>query len=473
MSLGVGFYTGMCDSEPGAAQWLPSIGAVINSGKIVVASAGNENLVGSMTAPACLSPVVSVGGSYACRFQPGTGGNPATCLGGAPTSNLDVRWVDDPGAPVSLGSNVSANTSVFAPAGPYVHIPTPYFNPPSAGTSWATPIVAGCAAMARQRSAPLSSNQFKGRVQFTNSMIEVGKQSYPRLNCQQALSALSGVVPNQHGLTGTWWQPSTGGQGFIFEVVRNPATPGLSTLALGWYTYSFDPPAPVSANKQRWYTLAGTATSIPGPIALTIYDSQGGFFVSPPQIAATPIGTAQITFTDCVNAQLAYQFNGGPTGNIALERILPNVSCTPSGVPATINQDFLRSGSWFDPNTSGQGLYLEMYPGSSWAFGGWYTYAPAGQNVPQPRQRWYSLQGSYTPGSYVMTLPIYETVGGAFNTPVHPGATPQTTEVGSATIHITSCTTLQMSYAFTGGSSAGLSGTMNLVRPGPAPAGCQ
>jgi hypothetical protein len=473
LSVGIGPYPGVCDADPNAAQWLPSIGAVINSGKIVVAAAGNENVVGSMLAPACLSSVVSVAGSYACQYIAGVGGNPATCVGGAPTTNLDVRWEGVPNPP---GSNVSANTTVFAPAGPYVHIPTAFFNPPSAGTSWATPIVAGCAAMARQLSAPLSTNQFKGRVQFTNAMVGVGKSGYPRLDCQQALSALSGIVPNQHGLTGTWWQPSTSGQGFIVEVIRNPATPGQATMALGWYTYSFDPAAPVSANKQRWYTLTGTATSIPGAIPLTIFASQGGFFAAPPAIAPMAVGTAQINFTDCMNAQLTFQFNSGQSGSIGLQRFTPNVSCTPSGTPATINQDFLRSGSWFDPNTAGQGLYLELYPATPAAFGGWYTYAPAGQSVPQPRQRWYTVQtldGGYTPGNYLLSLGIFETIGGEFNSPAGPGTTPQTNQVGTASINITSCTTIQMSYSFTGGSSAGLSGTMNLVRPGPAPAGCQ
>jgi len=476
LSIGTGLHGGICDDSPTAAQWLPSIAAVVNSGKVVVAAAGNENSIGSMMAPACLSPVISVGGSYACRFEPGKGGGKPTCVNGAPTANLDARWTNDPSSPALEGSNVSAITSVFAPAGPYIHVPTPFFNPASAGTSWATPIVAGCAAMARQLSAPLSTNQFKGRLQFTNAMIEVGKAAYPRLNCQQALSALSGVVPNQHGLTGTWWRPATSGQGFIIDIIRNAATPGEATLAMGWYTYASDPAAPISANKQRWYTLSGTATAIPGPVALTIYASQGGVFASPPTINAVPIGTAQISFSDCVNAQLTFQFNSGVSGSIPIERIMPNISCTPSGTPATINQDFLRSGAWFDPNTSGQGLYLELNPAAPVAFGGWYTYAPAGQNVPQPRQRWYtvqSLDGGYIPGNYQMTLGIYETVGGEFNTPVGPGTTPQTTQVGTAIIQITSCSTLQMGYTFTGGSSAGLSGTLNLVRAGPAPAGCQ
>lgn len=477
LSIGTGLHGGVCDTVPTAVQWLPSIAAVINSGKIVVAAAGNDNAVGSMMAPACLSPVISVAGSFACRFEPGVGGGKPLCVNGAPTANLDVRWTNDPSSPPPVeGSNVSANTSVFAPAGPYIHVPTPFFNPASAGTSWATPIVAGCAAMARQLSAPLSTNQFKGRVQFTKAMIAVGKTAYPRLNCQQALSALSGVVPNQHGLTGTWWRPSTSGQGFIIDIIRNPAIPGEATLAMGWYTYASDPAAPISANKQRWYTLSGTATGVPGAVPLTIYSSQGGSFASPPTINAVPVGTAQISFADCVNAQLMFQFNSGPSGSIALERITPNISCTPSGTPATINQDFLRSGAWYDPNTSGQGLFMELNPAVPVVFGGWYTYAPAGQSVPQPRQRWYTLQslnGGYVPGNHLMSLGIFETVGGEFNTPVGPGNTPQTNQVGTASIQITSCTTLQLGYTFTGGSSAGLSGTLNLVRAGPAPAGCQ
>jgi hypothetical protein len=44
--------------------------------------------------------------------------------------------------------------------------------------------------------------------------------------------------------------------------------------------------------------------------------------------------------------------------------------------------------------------------------------------------------------------------------------------VGTATLDFTSCTAATFTYAFTGGTTAGLTGSMALTRIGPVPAGC-
>ncbi len=65
-------------------------------------------------------------------------------------------------------------------------------------------------------------------------------------------------------------------------------------------------------------------------------------------------------------------------------------------------------------------------------------------------------------------IAIVETVGGLFDNPAP--VTPL--QVGTANISFQSCTAMTLSYNFSGGENKGLSGTINLRRVGPTPAGC-
>jgi hypothetical protein len=68
-----------------------------------------------------------------------------------------------------------------------------------------------------------------------------------------------------------------------------------------------------------------------------------------------------------------------------------------------------------------------------------------------------------------MPVTIYETTGGAFDTAL---SGQNTVPVGTGTMAFQSCSAATFSYNFTGGSSNGLSETINLSRVGPLPPGC-
>jgi len=57
-----------------------------------------------------------------------------------------------------------------------------------------------------------------------------------------------------------------------------------------------------------------------------------------------------------------------------------------------------------------------------------------------------------------------------FDTPTPPGQ--NTVVVGTGTLAFQSCSAATFSYHFTGGSSSGSSGVINLSRVGPVPPGC-
>jgi hypothetical protein len=277
-----------------------------------------------------------------------------------------------------------------------------------------------------------------------------------------------GMNIDQQGLTGSWYQPVTSGQGIEIEVYPNLVNASTGFLQGSWFTY--DTTAVSGPAGQRWYTFSGNAPAGSPGATLTIYQNVGGNFNAAPITTVVPVGTANITFSDCTNASFTYSFTDGrSSGVIPLVRLTPNVTCVMSGTPPA-NVDFGYSGNWYDPATSGQGLVVELNPNASVVFFAWYTYAPNGQAAGAAGQRWYTGQATYTLGSRTLQTTLYETTGGVLNSAT---PAPQTVAVGTATLQFTACNAAKLTFNFTGGSSAGQSGTINLQRVGPVPAACQ
>jgi hypothetical protein len=272
---------------------------------------------------------------------------------------------------------------------------------------------------------------------------------------------------NQHGLTGSWYEQATSGQGVEVEVFPNSSS-GTGSTFVSWFTYDT---VIGGAERQRWYTAQGQVVSGQPYASLTIYRNTGGNFNAPPITTAQPVGTATLGFDTCSSGQLSYSFSDGTgrEGRILLTRLTQNVTCTTTTARPT-NADFALSGNWYDPATSGQGLTVEVNPNNGAFFSAWYTYAPNGAGSGVAGQRWYTAQGAFTSGLRSIPVTIYETTGGVFDQPTAPGQ--NTVPVGTGTMAFQSCSAATFSYSFTGGSSSGRSGTMTLRRVGPLPPGC-
>jgi hypothetical protein len=274
---------------------------------------------------------------------------------------------------------------------------------------------------------------------------------------------------DQHGLTGSWFEPATSGQGFEVEFYPNLVAAGTALVQGAWFTFDTAPAG--GADRQRWYTFNGNGQSGQPSVPITIYQNVGGNFNAPPVTAPVAVGTGTLSFTACDSGTLAYAFSDGSgrSGTIPLSRITPNVTCT-TGTAATTNADFALSGNWFDPATSGQGFVFEVNPISPVVFFAWYTYSPSGQTAGAAGQRWFTGQGAFTSGSRMIALTLFETTGGVFDQPTPAAQT--SVAVGSAMVSFTSCSTAQLQFSFTGGSNAGHAGTISLARVGPVPPGC-
>lgn len=112
-------------------------------------------------------------------------------------------------------------------------------------------------------------------------------------------------------------------------------------------------------------------------------------------------------------------------------------------------------GAWYNPSTSGQGIFLEVYPdllGEDLGVvaGAWFTFdtTPGGTSA----QRWYTFNGALTNNQSQADLSILMNTGGNFD------AQPVTfsTTVGSAQIRFTDCTTATLDYTFDDGRSGSI-----------------
>ncbi|MFO1399007.1 MAG: hypothetical protein U1F48_18270 [Burkholderiales bacterium] len=302
-----------------------------------------------------------------------------------------------------------------------------------------------------------------------------GVHALRRAACVGLAAAAACVAPahaatpmdlDQYGITGNWYDPAKSGQGFSLEVFAD--TPGVGQGAMfgGWFTFDTAPGG--SAERNRWYSLYGNVNAGHASTLLTIYQNVGGNFDAPPVTKSKAVGTAIFIATSCAEGGLQYDFDDGRSGYMDLVRLTPNVTCATS-TPRPTDVDFTYSGNWFERDTSGQGLIFEVNPVAKVFFATWYTYSPTGDTLINPMsQRWYTLQGPYTPGARTVDVTLYETTGGVFDN----GTPALTRPVGTAKVQFASCTAATLDYAFTSGTNENLSGQVPLTRVGPTPAGC-
>jgi hypothetical protein len=273
--------------------------------------------------------------------------------------------------------------------------------------------------------------------------------------------------------SGLWYQPETSGQGFNFEI-----RPEQSIIFGGWYTYAgasaaSSEKAGKSGPRQRWFSV--TASYTPGQTSstMTIYRNTGGNFDAPPITQGVPVGTATLTFQSCTSGRFDYEIDldGTPrTGSIPLTRLGSAQYCEQGWTPSfSLSQQGISpalDGAWYDPNTSGQGFQFHFLPqNGNLAFLAWYTYDINGQSAGSEGQRWYTVSGTYSPGSaQAFSMPIYQNSGGNFD------AAPTTTgvQIGTASVSFSSCALATLTYDIPGRPSRTI--TLNRLTGG---ANCQ
>jgi hypothetical protein len=116
-----------------------------------------------------------------------------------------------------------------------------------------------------------------------------------------------GSAPNrdQHGFTGSWYEPATSGQGIEVEVYPSTAT-AAGSMFESWFTYDT---VAGGADHERWYTAFGSMVFGEPIVPLTIYQNTGGNFDAPPTTNSQPVGTATLYFDTCTSGAFSYTFS--------------------------------------------------------------------------------------------------------------------------------------------------------------------
>lgn len=291
----------------------------------------------------------------------------------------------------------------------------------------------------------------------------------PLLFLSQSLTVAGGgrtVHLDQHGITGTWSNLATPGQGVVMEVQPAANGNGAGTLFGGWFTFDV-----TATGGQRWYTAQGEIGPTDTSSDFGIYQTTGGSLNSNQLPRTDLVGQGHLELNDCSSATFEYSFADGREGAMPLTRLLANVTCGQDGDNGADPHGFQLSGTWSDPdNTKGQGLVIDINPNQEIVFAGWFTYAMDGGLYEGPwTQRWYTLQGNLGPStSTISDIGIYETTGGVFDS----SAPVSTRRVGTAELLFGGCTIGLMDYSFTAGENAGQTGTLRLFRSLPVSPDC-
>lgn len=521
------------DTPNDLAELSVKVQVLYSQGTIVVAASGNNRLTpgtAGMDWPACLSTVTSVSGVgdggqdvnlrqypsgvHVPEYQASTMTRVAAT--GALMTSPWVTYNNLGSSPNYIGFPFTVRDFTYSIYNAEVNQSTPYTANAISGTSFAAAIVSGCTAQILQRH-PFDYRHIPAALAQSTALsglapVQNGQPSYrvPQLRCQQALDRVSQkttISPNRSGLSGTWYDPSTSGQGFVLDIV--PQQPAGMTFFGGWYAYAATGGS--TAASQRWYIVQSTAGFNPtGSTApVTIYTTPGGSFMQPSG-PPTPVGSGIFKFYNCFDADFTYTLpNEGVSTprTIKLARLYPIVRCNENDTMhaaadsapkqgletvAPIKQWGL-SGSWFQQSTSGNGLIIEVNPAGSVkyrhasnvvhareqgsVFVSWYTYSPAASGGPSS-YRWFTLQEAKLPplapgavppfpiypNPYVsanrINLEITQSLGGVLGAPGVSQA-----QVGTGWIEYVNCNTINFHYNFTGTTEfSGMSGTLAFNR---------
>ena len=274
---------------------------------------------------------------------------------------------------------------------------------------------------------------------------------------------------DQAGISGTWYDYRTPGQGFVLSALPDQNGAGHGVLFGGWFT--FIPQATPDPTGPHWFSVQGDVDTEQTEVEIGLYETLGGNFAAPPSPTTRRVGTIDIKLIDCFHGLLGYHFDDGRVRDnvLNLHRLTANANCTLEGDTPLPADNSRLSGAWYDPEHSGQGLVVDLVPTQNTLFAAWYTFAEgADAGDPMLGQRWYYMQAAnVAPSATTMrNVPIYAPADGVFD--FQRLAEDQL--VGSADFEFDGCDALTVTYAF---DPPGPTGTLHLVRLGSAPAGCK
>ncbi len=416
--------------SPGACNsaYRSAITAISAAGTVIVAAAGNS--AGHAVArPANCPGVIAVAGLRHVGAKVGfsdLGPEIAVSAPGGNCVNVEA------GSPCLYPILTTSNTGTTAPATPTF---TDSFNP-SLGTSFASPLVAGSAALMLSAQPSMTPGNVRLLLQATARAFpttgadngdgtEVPQCTAPQVDAQgqpvdqlqcycttetcgagmldagAAVQAANAGLPDSgFQAEGLWWSSPAGsedGWGINFSHQGD-------VVFATWFTYGADGKPIwlfINAHKTAPGVYAGAVSTVTGPPFGSVpFDSS--------KVVRTTVGSATITFTDGDNATFAYTVGAtSQTKPITRQIFAQAPSCTwglaPDFAAATNYQ-----GLWWNPAESGWGINFSHQ--SDIVFATWFTYDAAGKASWLTALTRKAAPGVYTGNVTAVTGPPFNSV---------------------------------------------------------------
>lgn len=134
--------------------------------------------------------------------------------------------------------------------------------------------------------------------------------------CFWSVSSVAGTnMLVNYGINGSWYDPATSGQGFVFDLI-----PSRNLLAAYWFTY------PADGGAREWYLGVGDISG--NSVEFTIYQTENGVFDQISAVETNAVGSANLKLSSCGEATWNYTIDTqGLGGEIVLQRLAPDYFC--------------------------------------------------------------------------------------------------------------------------------------------------
>lgn len=185
------------------------------------------------------------------------------------------------------------------------------------------------------------------------------------------------------GIAAAWFDPARNGEGFLIEVLEN------NRAVLYWFTYD-------DAGEQDWYIASGMVEGnrLRFPELLRVSGGAFGAEFDPDQVGRKVVGSATFLWTGCDSGSMDWHV-GNRRGRQELERLsyIQGLQCGPRVTPPPTSEQAQFSGSWYDPERSGEGYVVQVFLDNS-ALVYWFTFDPEG------KRRWFFGTADLENGSW-------------------------------------------------------------------------
>lgn len=269
------------------------------------------------------------------------------------------------------------------------------------------------------------------------------------------------ITRMRHAFSTAYYEPAISGQGHTATYLDLRANQGGEQYGIGWYTYHPDFPG-----HPFWLTAMGPVRG--NKATMQVRTTNGGIFnacrpgyqnsAGNCSTPSTVIGTATIEITGCSTALFSFDIVLGSARRVGTQELinfgtdvidgrdictgLPVANPPPNALsPNTISM--AHEGQWYDPRTSGQGLFVDILNTAAGPlpFFGWYTY---GRTLDY--RFWMTMQNvDSTRPTTVASISTAKLYRGIFDAPPRLGSEDHTYH-GEGTITVNGCNNMTITF---------------------------